>query len=215
VGLVQQLAEEIARDEIAHVDYLREVLGDAAVPCPSIDIGQAFRTAANAATGMQLDPEFDPYANDIFFLHGAFIFEDAGVTAYRGALRVLPELAAESDTIADVGAVLGVEAYHAGAIRTLLRELSLDGEQTPYGSIEDVVAAISDLRDAADGDDDLDQGIVDMDGRTNIVPTDENALVFERTIEQMLPIVYLGPKPGGFLPQGLNGFFGPAGEHER
>lgn len=219
---MQQLAEEIANDEIAHVDFFRAALGDAAVPCPKIDIGPAFAAAANAATGMQLDPEFDPYANDVFFLHGSFVFEDVGVTAFRGAVEPLIPLV-EPATLSAAAAVLAVEAYHAGAIRMLLRELSIDGVgtsdgsygekmygmQTPYGPIEDVVAAISDLRDSVDGEDDLDQGIVDENGRTNIVPTDENGLVFSRTVDQVLPIVYLGPKPGGFLPEGVNGFFGP------
>jgi hypothetical protein len=218
---MQQLAEEIANDEIAHVDFFRAALGDAAVPCPKIDIGPAFVAAANAATGMKLNPEFDPYANDVFFLHAAFVFEDVGVTGFRGAVEPLIPLV-EPATLSAAAAVLGVEAYHAGAIRILLRELSLYGTlpsgkygesgamQTPYGPIEDVVQAISDLRDSVDGPDDLDQGIVDDAGRTNIVPTDENGLVFSRTVDQVLPIVYLGPKPGGFLPEGVNGFFGPA-----
>lgn len=89
---MQAVAEEIAADEIAHVDFLRAALGDAAVPCPAIDIGDAFKAAANAAAGAELDPEFDPYANDVFFLHGAFIFEDVGVTAYRGAVEPLSGL---------------------------------------------------------------------------------------------------------------------------
>ena len=89
---MQALAEEIADDEIAHVDFLRGALGDAAVPCPAIDIGSAFAGAANAAAGAELSPKFDPYANDVFFLHGAFIFEDVGVTAYRGAVAPLADL---------------------------------------------------------------------------------------------------------------------------
>lgn len=89
---VQKLAKEIADDEIAHVELLRAALGGAAVPCPLIDIGPAFAAAANAATGAMLDPAFDPYANDVFFLHGAFIFEDVGVTAYGGAVEPLSTL---------------------------------------------------------------------------------------------------------------------------
>ena len=228
---MQQLAEEIANDEIAHVDFFRAALGNAAVPCPLIDIGPAFAAAAAAATGMELDPAFDPYANDVSFLHAAFVFEDVGVTAFRGAVEPLVPLV-EPPTLSAAAAVLGVEAYHAGAIRTLLRELSLTGVppaggaygdvdspapygmgvQTALGPIEDVVAAISDLRDSVDGADDLDQGIVDAAGRTNIVPTDASGLVFSRSVDQVLPIVYLGPEPGGFLPEGVNGFFGPGSQ---
>ena len=42
----------------------------------------AFSIAANAALNTTLSPAFSPYTNDITFLHGAFIFEDVGVTAY-------------------------------------------------------------------------------------------------------------------------------------
>ena len=50
----------------------------AATPIPLINIGTAFSAAANAAVGMTLSPPFSPYTNDLFFLHGAFIFEDVG-----------------------------------------------------------------------------------------------------------------------------------------
>ena len=55
----------------------------------------AFPTAANAAFNMTLNPPFSPYANNLFFIHGAFIFEDVGVTAYqvrrRPAAGLLPD----------------------------------------------------------------------------------------------------------------------------
>eukprot|EP00892_Ulva_mutabilis_P002612 jgi/Ulvmu1/12351/UM089_0035.1 len=212
---VQALAEEIAEDEIAHVDFLRAALGDAAVPCPAIDIGPAFVAAANAAAGSELFPEFDPYTNDVFFLHGAFIFEDVGVTAYRGAVAPLADLV-DGDTLSAAAAVLAVEAYHAGAIRTLLSDLAASGEETPFGPITGVVELISDLRDAVDGPDDLDQGIVTgAYGTPNIVPADSNGLVFARSVAQVLAIVYLGGDgAGGFFPDGVTGLFGAAVEGE-
>lgn len=75
---MQKIAIEIANDEIAHVDLLRAALGDAAVPCPLVDIGSAFAAAADAAFGTTLSPPFSPYSNDVTFLLGAFIFEDVG-----------------------------------------------------------------------------------------------------------------------------------------
>ncbi len=71
---VQAYAEEIATDEINHVKLLRRVLGSNAVPQPSIDIGDAFATAANAAFNATLPVEFDPYASDVLFLHGMCMF---------------------------------------------------------------------------------------------------------------------------------------------
>jgi hypothetical protein len=65
------------------VRLLRKALGKHAVPQPRINIGTAFAAAANAAFNATLKPAFSPYANDLFFYHGAFIFEDVGVTAYK------------------------------------------------------------------------------------------------------------------------------------
>ena len=64
---------------------------------------------------------------------------------------------------------------------------------------------ISALRAAASGAAD-DQGVF-WNGRSNLVPTDFNALTFARTTTQVLNIVYLGGASGnyGFFPQGLNG----------
>ena len=74
-----------------HVAFLRNALGNYSVQCPQVDIGPAFAAAANAALGMDLSPPFSPYTNELFFLHGAFIFEDLGVTAYKGAASLLQD----------------------------------------------------------------------------------------------------------------------------
>ena len=63
--------------------FLRSALGKHAVPMPQIDIGPAFAAAANAAFNATVSPAFDPYANDLFFYLGSYIFEDVGVTAYK------------------------------------------------------------------------------------------------------------------------------------
>jgi len=80
------LVVNVADNEMTHVAYLRTALGNASVQCPLVNIGSAFAAAANAALNTTLSPPFSPYTNDLFFLHGAFIFEDVGVTAYKGAL---------------------------------------------------------------------------------------------------------------------------------
>ena len=80
------IAQDVANNEIAHVAYLRAALGNSSVQCPLVNIGSAFSDAANAVLGTTLSPPFSPYVNDLYFLHGAFIFEDVGVTAYKGAL---------------------------------------------------------------------------------------------------------------------------------
>ena len=54
---------------------------------PQINIGTgsngAISKATDAALGKTLSPPFSPYANNVAFLIGAFIFEDVGVTPYQ------------------------------------------------------------------------------------------------------------------------------------
>jgi Ferritin-like domain len=120
---IQAYADELARNELAHVRLLRAALGDAAVACPQIDIGAAFSAAANAAAtlggvlqeGQELMPGYNPYFNDLWFLIGAFIFEDVGVTAYNGAAGLITD----KGILGTAASIMAVEAYHGGAVRTV------------------------------------------------------------------------------------------------
>ncbi len=197
-NVIRQYAEEIALDEEAHVKFLRAALGPRAVARPTIDISTSFDKAAQAAG---IGSSFDPYANENNFLLGAFVFEDVGVTAYKGASPFINKRAFREA----VAGLLAVEAYHASEVRTVLYGR---GQSNP--ALIDAVQKISDLRDAADNvfgiSDDRDQGIV-LNGKANIVPADENALAFSRTFAQVLNIVYLGGESAGFgfFPNRLNG----------
>ena len=205
--VLEGAAQEIATDEEAHVRTLRAVLGKKAVARPALNIGSAFTNAAAAAG---LGNGFDAYASADTFLVSAFIFEDVGVTAYKGAAPFIKN----PDYIEAAAGILAVEAYHAGAIRTTLllaAELGIGGV-APNPFFAQAAQAISDLRDRADGpNEDKDQGIYnDPNAPTvvNIVPTDANGIAFSRTFIELLSIVYLaGPVGigGGFFPQGLNG----------
>jgi hypothetical protein len=191
---IQQYAEEIAADELSHVQFLRSVLGRSAVARPTIDLQGSFTAAAQAAGLIGLDETFDPFADEVSFLLAAFIFEDVGVTAYRGAAPLV-----ENKTVLSAaGGILGTEAYHAANVRAQIYALG------PVA--QDAAQKISDLRDALDGASDDDQGVV-LDGNANIVPTDANGLVFARTTAQILSIVYFkaNATKGGFFPKGING----------
>ena len=115
-----ELAEEIASDEVAHVRFLRTALGPAAVKCPKMDIsgekGGAFHAAALAALGKEDDvstPAFNPYKNDLLFLHAAFIFEDVGVTAYTGAVPAAIKLGLETGAFQ-------LQYFHLNCVHSIL-----------------------------------------------------------------------------------------------
>jgi hypothetical protein len=187
---VRGYAREIAADERAHVQFLRATLGSAKVSRPTIDIKTSFTAAARAAGLIGPNQTFDPYANQNNFLLAAFIFEDVGVTAYKGAAPLI-----NNKTYLEAAAgILAVEAYHASNIRTVLFERGLAA----------ATVKISNARDSLDGTRDDDQGVVNP----NIVPTDRNGIAFSRTAGQVLNVVYLTPKKatsGGFFPDGVNG----------
>lgn len=197
---IKAYAQEIAADEKAHVAFLRAALGSARVSRPAINLNESFTAAARAAGVVGPDETFNPYANEINFLIGAFIFEDVGVTAYKGAAPLI-----SNATFLDAAAgLLSVEAYHAGIIRTVLYA---QGVATPSLGIFDTVEKVSGARDSLDGASDLDQGI-GTSTVANLVPTDRNGLTFSRTPGQVLNIVYLNKTSvtsGGFLPNGTNG----------
>lgn len=158
--IVAAYAKEIAQDEVTHVAFLRSVLGSnaAAQPALNIDGGPtgaftALGRAAGIATNSvgvvdNTNGTFDPYASDNNFLLGAFVFEDVGVTAYKGASPLI-----SNKTYLEAAAgILAVEAYHAGLVRTVLYA---KGVATP--SLRTSADAISNARDSVDGTSDLDQ----------------------------------------------------------
>ncbi len=204
--VVAQYAREIASDEVAHVNFLRSALGSSAIAMPALNIDGgatgAFTAAARAAGLVSATGTFDPYASDENFLLGAFIFEDVGVTAYKGGAALLT-----NKTYLEAAAgLLAAEAYHAGLVRTVLYA---KGVQTP--SLRTSADAISNARDSLDGTPDIDQGITGtgsgLTGTSNIVPTDSNGIAFSRTVAQVHNIAYLTNTArigGGFFPNGTN-----------
>ena len=213
--LVAQYAREIAADEVAHVASLRQALTSAAVAQPAIDLSATVFTAAAVAAGVDLSASggvFDPYANDDNFLIAAYIFEDVGVTAYKGGSPLL----SNPDIVDAAAGILAAEAFHAGIIRGALYRRGVD-----VPAVWTITEQISGARDLLDGTTvsagppqrvaDDDQGVTPVQNQfglaANIVPTDENGIVFSRTAEQVHNIAYLtreAATAGGFFPNGTN-----------
>jgi hypothetical protein len=161
------LIQEVARDEQAHVKLIQGALtaaGVTPIAKPAINLG---------ALGFGFLDQND-------FLQLARIFEDIGVTAYEGAAGLI-----QSNAYLQVAAeILGTEAEHSGAIRTLsamwgLSSVTLDGVDYPPPPT----------------------------GK-QYFPTDANALVRQRTTGQVLYLAYgmkANATSGGFFPNGVNG----------
>jgi len=190
----EDYANEIARDEANHVRFIREALaanGAGIVARPKIDLLNSFN-ALGTLIGLK---SFDPFESELNFLIGAFIFEDVGVTAYKGASPLLTD----KGILEAAAGILGVEAYHAGIIRTLLYSQGT--------AVRQLVKKISQVRQS------LDNSKIDMDqplsrnGTANLVPTDSNSLAFSRSTRQVLNIVYgdVDAEKGLFFPNGFNG----------
>ena len=195
---VREYAMEIADDEEKHVNFLRAGLGGAAVARPPIDLDSSFSAAALAAGLIQPGQTFNPFESETNFLLGAFIFEDVGVTAYKGAARFITN----KDFLEAAAGILAVEAYHAGIIRTVLFQRGLVDAANRISQARDNVAGTA-----------VDQGITVSDpaspmaGQANLVPTDANGVAFSRSPQQVLNVAYLGAAPNSlsFFPIGTNG----------
>ncbi len=200
----QQLASyflRIAADEYAHVGFLRDALSSAAVVQPQIDLMTAFTTLAQAAGLITAGQTFNPFASEIDFLVGSYIFEDVGITAYAGGAAFL----ANPDNIAYAGSVLAIEGYHAGAIRGYLASQG-GGEVT--NAISNLRAALSGTNTSSVPTDDNGTDLSAKGGNPiNIVNVDSNAQAFRRSFNQVLNIVYAGTSATGglFFPNGTAG----------
>ena len=187
---IAQYVQRLAVDELAHLRFFRAVLGSAAVAQPTVDIASSWTGFAINAGLISAGQSFNPYENDVTFLLGAYMIEDVCITAAAGAARYFTI----KDNIEAAAGILGVEGYHAGAIRTLLSNIGA-GQATD---------AISALRAKLSGV--ADQGTSIPGQAYNFTNVDSNALVYRRTPAQALAILYDGgTSGGGFFPNGLNG----------
>ena len=190
---IRQFAEELAANELAHVRYYRDSLGDQAVDRPAIDLAGGFAALGDAAG---FGENFDPFTDELNFILGGMVFEDVGVTGYKGATPLIQDKTKQGD----IAGILAVESYHMGMARSLLYQAGPTAQQAAN--------AVTLARGTLNGMPEIEQGI-EVEGRANFVPSDERGIAFTRTPEQVLQIVYLtaetGVSSGGFFPNGVNG----------
>ncbi len=213
-------AFETALEERRHVNFLKSALSTAAVAQPAIDLLNSFY-----ALGSLLSPSipnFDPFANDLNFLLGEYIFDDLGVSAYHGAAALIADT---KDYLGAAAGIQAVEAYHAGIVRSSIAAydagiVKIPGE-TRTGAMG-LSVQISNIRATVDGTantptpDDL--GVttraVALNGSSasftasTTANADANSIAWARSVRQVLNIVYAAPgspAKGAFFPNGLNG----------
>ena len=219
----QEIINEIAFEERAHVRFLRAALGANAVPMPDIDLSFFGPLAVAAGITTASAAAFNPFASFDDFLVGAFIFEDVGVTAYSGAAGLISAAGVQAGLLTAAAGILAVEAYHAGYVRTALTGRAIAAGSAaayPYLPAANKVEALRAMLTVGDTAAPSTSGSVEtlLTLPTNIMtpsaivaadPT--NAVGFARTPNQVHHIVYgsatVGVGSGGFFPSGTNSVF--------
>jgi len=221
----QEILNEIAFEEQAHVRFLRTTLGSAAVPMPDIDLSffGPLAVAAGITTAATGAGSFNPFSSFDYFLVGAFIFEDVGVTAYSGAAPLISPAGVASGYLTAASGILAVEAYHAGYIRTSLTGRAIaagSASAYPYLGVANMVEALRATLTVGDSAAPSTSGSVEtlltlptsLTTPSAIVACSASAaLGFARTVNQVHHIVYgsptVGVASGGFFPNGTNSIF--------
>jgi hypothetical protein len=189
-------ALRIANDELSHVRFLLEgIKAEGATPVaePELDLLNSFTTLAIAAGLIEPGQTFNPFASEIDFMVGAYIFEDVGVTAYAGAAAALTNPA----NIAYGASILAVEAEHAGCIRSYLAGAGGGAVTNAISALRQTVSTVQD------------NGTMLSGNPFSFANNDYNGQVFRRTPQEVLNVVYgtpgTGITSGLFFPNGMNG----------
>ena len=222
----QQILNEIAFEEQAHVRFLRSALGANAVAMPDIDLSffGPLAMVAGITTVATGTGSFNPFSSFDYFLVGAFIFEDVGVTAYAGAAPLISSAGVALGYLTAAAGILAVEAYHAGYVRTSLTGRAIAaaaaGTAYPYLAAANAVEALRATLTVGAANPPSTSDSVET---TLVLPTSTStpssivaasaadAVAFARTVNQVHHIVYgsatVGVKSGGFFPSGTNSIF--------
>jgi hypothetical protein len=221
----QDILNEIAFEEQSHVQFLRSALGAAAVPMPSLDLSffGPLAVAAKITTAATGSGAFNPFSSFDYFLVGAFIFEDVGVTAYSGAAPLISAAGVTAGYLTAAAGILAVEAYHAGYVRTSLTGRAIaagSASAYPYLGAANLVEALRATLTVGNSAAPSTTGSVETSLVLPANLTSPSAIVaasasdavgFARNVNQVHHIVYgsptVGVAKGGFFPDGTNSIF--------
>ncbi|MEW5927055.1 MAG: ferritin-like domain-containing protein [Gemmatimonadota bacterium] len=107
-GAERETFDQVRKHEVAHVRFLRSVLGGRAIPKPTFDY--------TGGMGSGNGPFADVFSNPRTFAALAQAFEDTGVRAYKGQASFLM---GNKRILEDALKIHAVEARHAAQIRRL------------------------------------------------------------------------------------------------
>jgi hypothetical protein len=189
--VIKAIAEQLAKDELAHVRDVRATFASFGLTPPArptIDLVNSFQTLADAAG---LNRRFNPFVSENDFLLAGFFLEQIDVPLLTGAIGALENNGLKST----VASLLGDEAAHNGFIRLglALDELFDEANQ---------IAALS--QKLANSATTIFQKL--FDGRLILAPVGDSATVPPLDPRQFLNIIYLNinAEAGAFFPNGLN-----------
>ncbi|KAK9849793.1 hypothetical protein WJX84_005203, partial [Apatococcus fuscideae] len=190
------------------------------VPCPVVNYTAGFNDVLAVAYGLTPPQDisvlfgapWDPYHSDETYLLSVVFLEELGATGNKGLISQYV-----NPVLADGQAGLAASATaFAAAERYLLFQRANNTVYPTNETVAQVFARLSAFRDAYDGPQIDDQGLLNTDPRTialgeanyiNLFPTDIRGLTFSRTPQQLINIYTIGSPQGigGFFPQGLQG----------
>lgn len=208
--LIRDIIGQFAYQEFGHLRAIKRTVPG--FPRPLLDLSVAtFATVINNAFGKELNPPFNPYANDINYLIASYVIPYVGLTGYVGANPKLETPTAKRL----VAGLLGVESGQDAVIRALLYERA-NFPVLPYGyTVAEFTDRISDLRNRLGREGVKDEGLIvdpalGPEGKSagNVLAGDRDSLAYARTPEEILRIVYgtgNESQPGGFYPNGADG----------
>ncbi|CAI9118929.1 OLC1v1020557C1 [Oldenlandia corymbosa var. corymbosa] len=208
--LVKDITAQFAFQEVGHLRAIKSAVKG--FPRPLLDLSvKSFATIINNAFGENLNPPFDPYANDLNYLIASYVIPYVGLTGYVGANPKLQTATAKRM----IAGLLGVESGQDAVLRALLYERQNE-TVNPYGmTVAEFTNKISKLRNDLGNKGIKDEGLTvnpsqGAEGKIkgNILAGDKFSLAFDRTPEEILRIIYgtgSESKPGGFYPDGAQG----------